>query len=63
MKLFLINIVMEIIVACKKEKKEGDRERKKEIHTRNIMKRKEEKRKLLDIDLGEWCGTRYNVCV
>ena len=37
---------MEIIVACEKEKKEGDRERKKEIHTRNIMKRKEKKRKL-----------------
>ena len=55
MKLFLINIVMEIIVACKKEKKEGDRERKKEIHTRNIMKREEKKRK------ESWA--RYNVCV
>jgi len=46
---------MEIIVACKKEKKEGDREREIEIHTRNIMKREEKKRK------ESWA--RYNVCV
>ena len=37
MKLFLINIVMEIIVACEKEKKEGDREREKKKFTREIL--------------------------
>ena len=37
MKLFLINIVMEIIVACKKKKKKKEIERERKEITREIL--------------------------
>ena len=48
---------MEIIVACKKEKKEGDREREKKKFTREILW-KEKKRKEKKAGQGTTCAYR-----